>query len=515
MGLINFFQTRAKKAMEPIVRSFLSEYLTSNAEDQGATSFMSDWATSTYSHSGSGNKLAVQDPKITGATLLETCREQVIFSSKQTISNLLFKKGYGFIGGKNTTKLLKEILDDTGYKNWRLEWLEAEIGTGGGNGLLIIEKDNKKKYKRTVRVEPFYADGLARVKVSGDDDTRQILGYEIWSAGRRIKTYTPDQVIQFRFSDEGNYKFGIGPAVVAARYYAMKKRAMAALQSQLTNIKKNPRFISPDPEILKDMESGERKVFLNQWNVFEEYVKANLNGVFVSPFPAKSENLQSTPQEVMVKDMSDYFDKVMGGAYLMALSTQGRSDGVNYANAEQNRDNASELVVEAIKAKLETLVTEVMTVVVPKYNPEKVPFYCNRELTEEDLKHKQLMIGKAESESKVILNLKKAGFPIKFKDGYFDDLMFEIDEEAMAEQQSQSEESNEDDEEVEKKDESLKKDDEEVKEQEKTEGKEEEAKRELNSSGQFIDKYIESKASNKAHAKIKKALMNQAKTYAH
>ena len=351
----------------------------SNLEHQGQS-----WLPQGFWGNGGGfinNKSIIgeSDNKINPQLLVEVCRNQVIFAIKNTIRLRLKEKPYYFKGGKNTSKTLLKILKEADYERFIDVWLEAMLGTGGGNALCFVRDDK-------FVCEPFNTEGKTRVKVSGDYDRREIDKYEVVNSSlSKIAEFSADSVYHERYTEEGDFRFAINPAVVATRYYMIEKRAFGALETGFENIKKAKRFVSPDLSFIKDISEYDRPAVMKNWVDFTK-VLSELPGFIASPTPMAIQNLTQTSAEMQTIDVLKYLDVVMGGAYSTSLSVLGRSDGVNYANGEQNADNFYQLAVETIKSRIEATTQRLMAELLPGYDEESNPFKFCKEYNEEDLK---------------------------------------------------------------------------------------------------------------------------------
>lgn len=332
--------------------------------------------------------------------LLETSREQVIYSAKDAIYKLLTKKGYGFIGGKNSSKLLKDTLDSYGYKEILPILYEGLIGSGGGNVLLFIRKINGKP---KIVCEPFYYNGLERVLVDTDKVTNQIINYKIVDSSRlTILDLDPRDVIHAKYSIDGNSYFGTNPTIIASRYYFVKKAIMAMLQTRAINLKKDKVFASPESNfMIKVMESNKEAGFFNKWDIFKSLIEKQTGFIF-SKIPLDFKKMYQTIDEGKHLETLKYLDEVMAGAFLASLSIQGRTEGVNYSNSEQNTDNLQNITVEPIKVMFENITTDLIKLIIPSYDKYKNKFYFGKELDEEDLAQYELKTSRAKTQAEIL-----------------------------------------------------------------------------------------------------------------
>lgn len=326
----------------------------------------------------SSTSIAESDNKITPQLLVEVCRSQVIFGIKNTIRLRLKEKPYFFKGGKRSSKVLLDILENVDYDKFVDNWIEAMIGTGGGNALCFI-RDGK------FVCEPFNTEGRTRVRVYADQDQRQIIKYDVVNSSQSvILTLNSDKVHHERYSEEGDFRFAINPVVVATRYYLLGKKAFAALENGFISIRDAKRFVSPNLGFFKDISDLAKDEFITGWIDFKETF-SSLTGYVASPLPMSFTNTSQTTAEMQTREIIQYIDEVMVGAYSASLSILGRSDGVNYANGEQNADNFYQLAVEPIKARIEQITTKLMSDLIFDYDPVVNPFKFCKEYSEEDI----------------------------------------------------------------------------------------------------------------------------------
>lgn len=348
--------------------------------------------------------LGEADNKINPQLLVEVCRNQVIFAIKNTIRLRLKEKPYYFKGGKTTSKSLLKILKEADFERFVDTWLEAMLGTGGGNALCFVNRENK------FICEPFNAEGRTRVRVMADYNAREITSYEVVNSTlTRLAEFEASYVFHERYAEEGDFRFAINPAVVATRYYMIERRAFGALETGFENIKRSKRFASPDLGFLKEISEFDRPNTMKIWLDFAQVLK-DLPGWVASPLPMEIKNLTLTPAEMQTIDVLKYLDIVMGGAYSTSLSILGRSDGVNYANGEQNADNFYQLAVETIKARIEDITQRLMKQLLPDYDEVSNPFKFCKEINDEDIKQSDQILVTLKEVAPVVQSL---GYKIK------------------------------------------------------------------------------------------------------
>ena len=374
---------------------------------------------------GYGNSKTPEDLNlITPQVLEEVCNEQTVSSAKEAIHNLFIKKGWGFLGGRNSSQALKKILEESGFDDWIDQRFEALWGTGGGNAITRIVNQNGKT---KLILEPFYAEGNKRVQTINDYNNRKVLEYVVFNnSGQAIAKYSADQVLHSRFYRGGDFRFSSNPAIKAAKYYTAKRLIMASIQEGFKRITNSNRFAAPtdkfmeiinqDPELLGN--------FRNKWDNFARAFEGN--GIYINDFPMNFVDMHRTPKEMGAKELLSYIDQIIGGCYLVSASITGKTEGVNYSNAEANRDNLSEINVEPAKRRLEQEVIWVLKVLVPNYNPDKNPFYFGREPTAEEIEIKQMKFDEDDKHIKQAVFLAQAGVQVKFKDGFFEDKPYQI-----------------------------------------------------------------------------------------
>jgi len=347
------------------------------------------------------NELSLYDSiNIKPEVLLETSREQVIYSAKDAIYKLLTKKGYGFIGGKNSSKLLKNTLDSYGYKEILPILYEGLIGSGGGNVLLFV-----KKYKGKPKIfcEPFYYNGIERVLIDTDPYTKEIVKYRIVDRFKvDIMELEPSEVVHARYSIDGNSYLGTNPTIIASRYYFVKKAIMGMIEARSNNLKKDKVFASPDSAFMvKVMENNKETSFFAKWDTFITNAE-NLTGFVFSKIPLDFKKMYQTIDEGKYLETLKYIDEVMAGAFLASLSIQGRTEGVNYSNSEQNTDNLQNITVEPIKVLIENITVDLIKLIIPSFDNYKNKFYFGKELDDEDLAQYELKTQRAKTQAEIL-----------------------------------------------------------------------------------------------------------------
>jgi len=351
-----------------------------------------------YGYMGTGSdKTGIYDYRIPPQMLAYVVQDPIIFGMIRIIIANIFKNSWQFLGNPRKVKLYTETLKT-------LEWDEAAeaiilawIGAGGGNALVLFEKNGKISInnityeKLKLRVEPFLAEGKYRVKVYPDYNQRQNFKYEIINYNlTTIQTLDADQVIHARYLDaDGDFRFSNSPAIVAARPVNLAFEGMVASETVYTNGMNFNKSISPDFSSAKDVEMF--KVMDGNWDKFVAVLEStrgvrNRNKDLVGKVPLKVDKIGTNNVDMQTIALIQECEKLMQAAYGVALSNLGFTESANYSTSEQNRENVSELNTNWLTKKLEKLVmNEIMPRMFPDYDPTSEPFKQNYDPSQEDI----------------------------------------------------------------------------------------------------------------------------------
>ena len=351
-----------------------------------------------FGYMGTGSdKTGICDYRIPPQMLSYVVQDPVIFGMIRVIIANIFKNSWQFSGNSRKVKLYTETLKTLEWDKAAEDIVMAWIGAGGGNALILFEKDgqisigNKTYKKLRLRVEPFLAEGKYRIKIFPDHNQRKIIKYEILGYNLDIiQTLDANQVIHARYLDaDGDFRFSNSPAIVAARPVNLAFEGMIASETVYTNGMNFNKSISPDFSAAKDVEMF--KVMDGNWDKFVALLETtrgvrNRNKDLVGKVPLKIEKIGTNNVDMQTIALIQECEKLMQAAFGVALSNLGFTESANYSTSEQNRENVSELNTNWLIKKLEKLVmNEIMPRMFPDYDSFSEPYKHNYDPTLEDI----------------------------------------------------------------------------------------------------------------------------------
>lgn len=431
-----------KPLTEPIkstVRMTLQEFLNSDSYQGQNGSFFSNFGL--YSGNNLGARQLTSDIKVTPSLITEASRDTVLYGVIESLLELTVKKGWYFKGGKNTVNRYNDLLEEADYMDWVKQRFYALYAAGGGNAITYINEQGKLK------LFPFIAEGYQRVAVDSDEEMRYINGYAIIKKGTMtdgvFNNAKQNNVLMYLEKDEclhsrvgntdGDYRFGTGPIVAASRYYALKKKAMAATQTIYDNGGQAKNQYSPDAQFMSKLNPQEQEIYkdaiMHEINRFRNtYGLHNRNSDFFFRIPVQTVSSQMSNVDMQMLDQIIHLNREMVAAYRANLSIVGFPEGVNRATAEQERDNVSELFVEGVKKQIikETVNFILPALSVGAYNKNLTPFYFGKEPTEEEIEVKQNKVKEYTKYFELAIKAHQAGMKIKWKQDHLENLPFDV-----------------------------------------------------------------------------------------
>ena len=331
----------------------------------------------------------VKDPYVSG-----------ILTVKQ---NLMFKKGWFVGGGKNTAKAIINHL-----KGLKIDDILYQIYTAyntHGNGILFFTQRNK------LRFEPFLAEGYERVKVIADHVNREIIGYQITNRGAVIMEIPQEKVLHIRNdSFDGDFRFGTGAVLSVVKAWLVKQEVLNEAQQKFRDGSQVNGVISPKYDFVKDSPE-QLKEAVEGYNDFRNAVKNNRTNMrgknLFSPVQIGFDKFTMSNVEMGSLDFLREIRKEISAGLGVSLAVVGDTQGTSYANAEQGRDNVSELIIESDKRKFDMIIKWVLTNSLIGYNENLNPFFFGREPTEEELESYQAKTERANTQSDILMKLSK------------------------------------------------------------------------------------------------------------
>lgn len=368
----------------------------------GSSDFRKYWTNAGYNNQTIGQK----DWKVPPDFLTEVCRDGLIFGITSKIKQIVNKKPYFFkkVDFK-MNKFLISLLQSANFNLFVDKFLEIELGSGGGNGLLYVNE-----YEKTIHCFPFYANGKYRVQVWGNYDYEEIYRYEILGKTLEsvIRTFQPEEVMQIRSSYEGDFIFAINPAVISSRYYWLKKDILAGLQTSYKNITNSKRYLSPDKSML---EGDNAMSFVNAWKEWITNHQSNLKGFIVAPMPMQIQDFYLKPSDLNVEFVMNWIDDTIAGIYSVSKSSIGADKESTRANLEQLSDNLmNDVGVFYINKIIKITEEYILPRLLESYVPYDAGFTIGKEFDEEDL---QLRTQALQVLKEVLPVLKNNGYDVE------------------------------------------------------------------------------------------------------
>lgn len=288
--------------------------------------------------------------------------------------------------------------------------INAELADGGGNALLYtVQTDKGLEF----RCDPFLYNGRPRVRVFGDLHSQTVWKYEILDEAMMVvHTLNPkdNYMLHTRYSQAGDFRFSTGPAKKAVYWYVLKKYLAGANLARFKNGLQDPVLSTPDysalSAIMTAMGEGMGKVsnssipefmrnplmFLAKQGVLDDELLRTITGrpdktnqYIRLNFPQKFERIGVNNRDMQVKELIALCDKQMGYAY---RTSEGVINTVNskFANAEVERDNWDDLVVDPVKRKIEKVGEEFyLPVIDPLFDTRYYRLRFGRDPDQEDL----------------------------------------------------------------------------------------------------------------------------------
>jgi hypothetical protein len=282
------------------------------------------------------------------------------------------------------------------------------MGDGGGNSLLFTTlEEGKIQFK----IENFLDDGRTRVRVYGDVRKKKITKYEVVdSVGEIIYTLRPKEnfYMHIRYTQGGNFMFSGNPAKRAVYWYVLKKFIAGANLAEYKNGLQEPVIGTPDYSALThlvnvmstDQVDGKTKKnyltdpikFLTKQSVLDDEIlksvtgRARLSNMLLKlkmPYNFKkigrnNQNMQSIP-------LLKLCDIQMGYAMRTSKGVLNTMDS-KYANAEIEKDNWQNFVLDPLKSRIEKIGEEFfLPTIDPDYDSSVYELRFGRDPDSEDI----------------------------------------------------------------------------------------------------------------------------------
>lgn len=359
----------------------------------------------------------------------DACNDPVIRSLIEVGKNQLFSKGWYFKGGKNLANKYSDILRALDFDQVLLDIYYSLYGAGGGSALIYYTKIDSQ-YK--LKIEPRYCEGRVRYNVVADTNNRKIIGYRLYSVqGNCILEIPAEKAYQITFANPQNdYRWGSSPVVSCLPFYKLKRSALFAMQTTYDRGLTGNTVISPDFTAIEKMTEEQRGALSTSMEKLKNLMEnqsglGGRNSVRTSVFPLKVTELGRTSTEMQGLEFVQHCNKEMAAAYITPLSNLGFTESVNYATAQQNRDNITELAIEPLKRQVRLFVEKwLLPQILQNYNSQNSPFVLCQEPTDEDLKLLELKLKTKEKHVSMLAVLNKAGAGLEVNEEFLEDLPF-------------------------------------------------------------------------------------------
>ncbi len=314
------------------------------------------------------------------------------------------------LGSKRKARYYTEQLKRAQFEILVEKQVNAELADGGGNALLYtVQTDKGLEF----RCDPFLYNGRPRVRVFGDLHTQKVWKYEIVDETMMtVHTLDPKEnyMMHTRYSQAGDFRFSTGPAKKAVYWYILKKYLAGANLARFKNGLQSPVISTPDysalTSIITAMAATTGKVsdnstpefmrnplmFLAKQGVIDDELFRTVtarpdktNQLIRLNFPQKFEQIGTNNRDMQTKELIALCDKQMGFAYRTSEGVLNTSNS-KYSNAEIERDNWDELVVDPIKRKIEKVGEEFyLPVIDPLFDTRLYRLRFGRDADQEDL----------------------------------------------------------------------------------------------------------------------------------
>ncbi|MFX1499330.1 MAG: hypothetical protein ACFFDH_00035 [Promethearchaeota archaeon] len=334
---------------------------------------------------------------------------EALFKNGWYIEVLKDKDGK-LMGSMSIANEYEDKLKEIEYESKVKKQIYGDWGDGGGNVLLFTTRGPKGL---EIKVEPFIDVGHTRVRVYGEGATRTVKKYVVETTERTpIYEVFPDKnfMMHLRYSEAGNYRFSTNPAKRAVYWYVLKKYLAGSALASHKNGLQDATIASPDYSALTDlmraMSEGNDKVsskskkeyekdpikFLAKQSRLDDEIirtrtgKAWYNNVLQKMrMPYKFQKVGRNLSEMKTIELIKLCNEEMGFAIRTSMGVINTKES-KYSNAEVERDNWKELVLDAMKSKVEK-VTErfYLPAYFPNYDPDIYKVRFGRNPSEEDI----------------------------------------------------------------------------------------------------------------------------------
>ena len=361
------------------------------------------------------------DVRVSPKDLWEMCnRDAYVMGLFESLVETLFKKDFYVdimkdekgnpLGDKKQALIYQDLLKEYNFEELVIKQIYAEWADGGGNSLLFTVKTKKGI---EFRCEPFLYNGLPRVRVYGDLKTHIIEKYEVLDERMQVLyTLIPEEnlVKQTRYTVAGDFRFSNSPSKRAIFWYILKKNLAGANLQRFKNGLVDPVLMSPDytslASLINTMSANASQVsdrsiaeyfrdplkFISDQSSQDDEILRGIVGRadkastwIKTHMPYKTERVGNTNVQMQAVELIEVCDAQMGYAY---KTSQGiiNTQKSKYANAEIERDNWEDLVVDPIKRKMEKVAMEFyLPIIDPEFNPSLYRVRFGRDPDEENL----------------------------------------------------------------------------------------------------------------------------------
>jgi len=343
------------------------------------------------------------DNRVTSKVISSVVKDPYVSGMLTVKQNLMFKRGWYVGGGKNSSKAITDHLKQLGIDDI-LQPIYTAYNTHG-NGILFFTNRNK------LRFEPFLAEGHERVKVIADHINREILSYQVCHLGSVLMEIPAGKVLHIRNdSFDGDFRFGTGAVIAAVKAWFVKQEVLNDSQQKFRDGSQANGAFSPRYDFAKDSPEQIKRA-VDGYDDFRSKVTQNRDNLrgrnIFAPVPINFDKFTMSNVDMGSLEFLREIRKEISAALGVSLAVVGDTAGTTFANAEQGRDNVSELIIESDKRKFDMIIKWVLKNSLIGYSELSNPYFFGREPTDEEIKSYEAKTDRANKQSDILVKLSK------------------------------------------------------------------------------------------------------------